>query len=286
MATNECDLQGLWRRALLQRNGKAEEVSTVALWLQGPRFFADLRQPLSRPSFGGVACLRDLNREHTAWLARQEAFAGSLELDDGIALWNRAIDLQPRTAIPDRARVRLRGDVLDEYGTELPYYEQWRRSQPATEPCWGARLIGLEEPISGFLVRVAHRFMYARSRAVDLPGCTDLSETIRQHPGLNDQQDFLDFEVSFGTIQPAGRSWVIERSTLPFKEGGTWRIEPHPGAPGARTLIGTEDLDACGRRMTRLWELIETDSVAIFADLQPFASATTQGSMTHDRDFE
>src|ERR1700736_5280227 len=111
------DVRGLWRRTIYRRGNDAPPVSTGVSWLQGPQFFADIRQPVGRVSFAQVTCLRDLNTGQLAWLALQDAFAGKLELNGTEAWWRRAIDLQPAGPFADRARLEQSGDVIDEYGT-------------------------------------------------------------------------------------------------------------------------------------------------------------------------
>src|SRR5689334_1486393 len=80
-------LCGAWRRALIEWVGGDRDETTSAVWLQGISWYADLRQPVGAPDFAGVRCLRDLSAEHLAWLARQQAFAGQLQRDDGGFRW-------------------------------------------------------------------------------------------------------------------------------------------------------------------------------------------------------
>jgi len=118
MSADVGDVRGLWRRTIYRRGNEAPDASTDVHWMQGPRFFADIRQPVERASFVRVGCLRDLEPEHLAWLALQEAFAGELELEGNLAWWRRAIDLEPQGPFEDRARLQQTGDVIDEYGAK------------------------------------------------------------------------------------------------------------------------------------------------------------------------
>jgi hypothetical protein len=104
-----------------------------------------------------------------AWLARQEAFAGALELNGNLAWWRRAIDLHPQGPFEDRARLQQSSDVIDEFGTEALYYERWERCNLAPDPCWGLRLRRLADGCDGFLVRVADKLMFSRGRTAPLP---------------------------------------------------------------------------------------------------------------------
>jgi hypothetical protein len=253
------DLRGLWRRTVYRRAGEEPDCSMEVFWLQGPRFFSDLRQPVKCPSFEGVACLRDLTEDHLVWLARQEAFAGRLELGVATAHWHRGIDLQPPGQFPDRAQVHLIGDTLDEYGTEVRYYEQWVREEREPSPCWGARMVNAIDGRSAFLVRAAGRFMFARTRAVPLPAGRTLREALDGLPTLQDKQNLLDFEVSLGVVRSSEQGWFIERSTLPFKEGTLWPMRIGDLGVKPAAMIELDDLDPEGRRICQGWRILDTD---------------------------
>ena len=266
MSADVGDVRGLWRRTIYRRGNEAPDASTDVHWMQGPRFFADIRQPVEGASFGRVSCLRDLGPEHLAWLALQEAFAGELELEGNLAWWRRAIDLKPQGPFEDRARLQQAGDVLDEYGTELPYYERWERQVAAQGPCWGIRLQRLADGRGGFLVRAADQLMFARARVGPLPPRRILAEILHEVPTLEGKQDLLDFEVSLGCMPAGGHQWLIERSTLPFKQGKLWSITRRAAssaireAPGSRAgLIEVDDLDSHGERIVSAWRIVDTD---------------------------
>jgi hypothetical protein len=264
------DVRGLWRRTIYRRGNDVPDCSTDVFWLQGPHFFADIRQPVEHTSFGHVGCLRDLNADHLAWLALQEAFAGKLELNGTVAWWRRSIDLQPEGPFADRARLQQTGDMLDEYGTESPYYERWERQNQSTSPCWGLRVVSLADGRSGFLVRVAERLMFGRTRKSSLPSGRNLTEALDEVPTLEEKQDLLDFEVSLGSIAPNGNEWLIERSTLPFKQGRVWSIQLRADALGGRAhVIEVGDLDSEGNRIVGTWRIIDADSPDAASELNP-----------------
>lgn len=258
------DVRGLWRRTLFRRGNDAPDCSAEVFWLQGPHFFADIRQPVERMSFAGVTCLRDLNADHLAWLASQQAFAGRLELDGTLAWWRRSIDLQPEGPFADRARLEQTGGVLDEYGIEASYTERWERENSPLDPCWGMRLASLTDGREGFLVRAGGRLMFGRARTSSLPSAQDLARILAPLP-LERKQDLLDFEVSLGRMQPAtsgqhGEEWLIERSTLPYKQGRAWSLQLHTGAPeDPLGVVELADLDREGNPIVGRWRIAETD---------------------------
>jgi hypothetical protein len=247
------DLCGLWRRTLLQHQGREADRTSPVFWLQGPRFFLDLRQPANLALFDGVGCLRDLRLEQCRELARQQGFAGVLSLDGDIAEWRREIDFHPDSGIADRAQLQLTGQVLTETGTEAPYIEQWERESDPADPGWGARLREAESGRTGFVARVDNRLMFARSRASPLPSGGSLGREIDAAETLEARCDLLDFEISLGRIGPGG-SWLIERSTLPFKQGRRWPVHK---CDSREFAIG--DLDPAGRPVTRQWRIVEAD---------------------------
>jgi hypothetical protein len=257
--SSHIDVRGLWERTVFRRSDDTIDASSEVFWLQGPTFFADLRQPVDRPSFDGVAGLRDLRVDHFPWLAAQNAFAGTLELDGTAAWWHRTIDMQPPGALEDRARLQRIGEGLDEYGEESPYYERWERRSGSTEPCWGVKLTRRVDERRAFLVRVDDWLMFARARNGALPpGCT-LAQALEAATTLEAKQDLLDFEVSLGRVAPGDRQWTIERSTLPFKAGKAWSIQRIEEAAGS-CHIEMQDLDPMGHGILTTWCIVDADS--------------------------
>ncbi len=261
--SSECvdDVRGLWKRTVYRRVDGVIDTSAEVFWLQGPHFFVDIRQPIERRSFVGVGCLRDLDDGHLSWLALQNAFAGTLELDGAAAWWHRTIDMQPTGPLQDRARLQQTGEVLEEFGTESPYYERWQRQGASTGPCWGLQLQGTVDGRSGFLVRVADRMMFARARNSALPPGRTLTEALEAAATLEAKQDLIDFEVSLGRVAASDREWLIERSTLPFKAEMPCSIRRRADAAGSGAyVIEMDDLDPKGRRIVSSWRIIDADS--------------------------
>lgn len=255
------DLCGLWQRTLYRRADQVFDTATEVYWLQGPHYFADIRQPVEPISFAGVGCLRDLDDPHLAWLVLQQAFAGHLQLDGGVAWWHRSIDMQPPGLFADRARLSQAGDLLDEFGTESPYYERWERRKSTAGPNWGLHLTNEADGRRAFLVRAADRLMFARARHASLPRGRTLRELLATLPTLKERQDLLDVEVSLGSVSANEREWQIERSTLPFKAATRCliRCREDVSASGPR-VIELDDLDAEGQRIIGVWRILDADT--------------------------
>ena len=244
------DLEGLWRREYIRVPGAREDRATSVTWLQGGRFFCDLRQPHDLPSCSGVRCLRDLSPEQLMGLARQESFAGELTLDGDVAEWHRQMDFQPDTGFADRARLTLEGEALLEAGTERPYVERWVRARAPRAPAWGARYVDRTRNRRGILVCVGEILMFSRSRAAAVsPGAT-LATCLATTELLEERQDLVDFETSIGRLGPGGQ-WWIERSTLPFKVGRPWRCRVDPRQPDR---LAVDDVTDSGKPVTIEWQ--------------------------------
>jgi hypothetical protein len=240
---------------LLQREAQDADRTSRVYWLQGPRFFVDLRQPADLATFDGVRCLHDLQVEQCQELTRQEGFAGALSLAGTIAEWQREIDFQPDTGIADRARLQLAGQVLTETGTEAPYVEQWQRESDPAESSWGARLIEWGSGRTGFVVRAGFHLMFARARRRPLSNGGSLRRELDASETREARCDLLDFEISFGRIEPDG-FWLIERSSLPFKQSRRWSIKLDETQSDDLVI---EDVDLTGRPVTRRWRIVEAD---------------------------
>jgi hypothetical protein len=251
-ATDE--LRGLWCRTMYRRRWRRRERDLAVFWLQGPRLFADLRQPQGQPDFTGIRCLRDLGDTHLDWMARQHGFAGSLTVRGDTAEWHRAVDFQPGDGVADRARIRLDGATLREAGTEARYRETWVRDRPPAAPCWGLRLADDDTGRNAFLVRVGADFMFARGRPAPLYGAGGLARLMAATPCLAARQDLADCEISLGRVDAETGAWRIARSTLPYREGAG--LTGDPAGPASLRL---DEIDPAGAPVSRLWRIAEAD---------------------------
>ncbi|MBV9512212.1 MAG: hypothetical protein JO303_18230, partial [Caulobacteraceae bacterium] len=85
------EVMGLWRREVITAPGFRDETTQV-VWLQTPRWYADLRVKADRPgprAPDGFAAYPD---EALIALAGVQGFAGVLTASDGLCLWRRDLD--------------------------------------------------------------------------------------------------------------------------------------------------------------------------------------------------
>jgi len=254
-------LRGLWRRSLILWPDGRRDTETDVAWLQGPSYYADLRQPPRRPDFRGVTALRHMTKAQAAWAAGQAGFAGRLERDGAFFEWQRALDFRPASGQPDAGSLRLEGGVLIEEGRYAPYVEHWHQGAGARTPCVALRLRDRSTGSEAVLVRAGDTFMYARGRMAALPSGISLTESIEGAASLRAAQDLIDCEISIGRAGLEG--WIIKRSSLPFKEG--LHLYPSTRACGAK--YHTADLTPEGTSAIREWDIldIEGDEWAVAA---------------------
>jgi hypothetical protein len=186
------ELAGAWRRTLLTRPDGRRDTTTTALWVQGPRLFAHLRQPARRPAFSGRG--RPLSARQTAWLGRQEGFAGELAAEDGMFTWRRRLDLGPRAPYGDRGRPVVPDDApAGLVVVDGPYAEHWQRLPGSGGVSAALRFTG-PRGIEGLLVRAGSFFAHAHGT-----------------PGVH------GCEISVGRVVDG--QWVIIWSSRPHHEG-------------------------------------------------------------------
>lgn len=112
---------GVWRRAFGRYPGR-EDTTTKVFWIQTPTLYADIR----------VAATGDPSPH-----ARDEGFAGWLDVADQVCIWHRPVDLHPRPEGGDKGAMFLDNDVMIEVGLLANYMEEYHRIDPATS-CFAA----------------------------------------------------------------------------------------------------------------------------------------------------
>lgn len=258
-------LGGLWRRSLIAWPDGPRDTETWVNWMQGPSFYLDLRQPVGKPDFHGISNLRQLDRIQLDWLAAQEGFAGELHHDGTYFEWRREIDFQPQAIYSDQGKLWYADGMMIEEGKDIPYIEHWTREPIDLKPICAMRLSEQTDGRRGFILRVGSLFMYARSRAFAVPAGRHLQECVADAASLEAAQNLVDCEISQGAVTSAG--WIIQRSSLPFREGR--RLEPELMTHGPSALV-TRDTGEDGRPTVRHWDILD-----IQGDLE--ALPTTEG---------
>jgi hypothetical protein len=272
MTTGVSGLRGLWRRSMISWPDGTRDSSSSVRWLQGLSMCIDLRQPampvaatptaaatsaaaatLAAPAqFAGVRALSDLSINQCAQLAQQQGFAGRCTFDGSHFVWSRSIDFQPRSLVADAGSLHWEGTALVETGRDIAYVESWHRdSSAATLPVAAAVLHDAGHGSTAVLLRVGAVFMFARDRALPLAGPQALADCVAGAATLQQAQQLVDCEVSFGSALPSG--FQITASTLPWRIGAL--LDPRFLHPQLTTL----DCAAHGGAITRRWEIVEAE---------------------------
>jgi hypothetical protein len=204
--------RGLWRRRLL-RDANGEDRDTQVWWLQGDGYSVDLRIPPDRPDFSGVSGFEQCNEEQLAWLARQQGFAGKLEINGNRLHWQRAIDFQPPAAVADIGAVRWDGECLHERGVLADYAEEWLLQRPATP----VSQVWATPDGRGLQVVVGEWFMQAMDRRPSISTGADLAALLTSPDA--DPAALLDCAIDFGLCQDDEHRWLVVQSSLPWREG-------------------------------------------------------------------
>jgi hypothetical protein len=248
-------LPGLWTRSLIAWADGRRDTTTQVFWLQGPGFFADLRQPAGAPDFSRVRRLADIDDTQLEWMSKQDAFAGDLQFDGDVFEWERAINLQPPGDRADRGRLVFENGVLVERGELGDYIEHWHRTREPRSP-GAARLLDEKTGCIAYLIRVDSLFMYARGRdlAAAPAGVAEraatLTDAIRSAPTPEAARRLLDLEVAFGQVENC--VWRIQRSSLPFRCGQSLDVL----ATGSLTLSLMDSHFDLGSRK-RHWRIVD-----------------------------
>jgi hypothetical protein len=213
-------LRGVWSREWIQE-GKAKSNTLDVHYLQTPTYFADMRIPKDRGRFPNAKSFADLTDQELRRLARQNGFTGLTTTSGNIATWNHDIQFQPSDGAPDRGRLQRNGPGrMHEHGLDGSYIEAWKSTGGGEKRFLVIRVAHAGRLVKSLVV-VGNQFIYVRNRAVDLPTAESFEALIDSSKASRPQiEAYLDCEFSVGRVRGGSVLWQIERSTLPWREGG------------------------------------------------------------------
>jgi hypothetical protein len=217
---------GLWKRASYVDENYRDE-TTLRYWLQTPHWHADLGRSADRPAFEGVSSLMQCSAMQLDWLCRGQAFAGPTRISGDLCYWDRQWDFQLRDT-PDIGRMSFTSNSLIEDGVFGAYREVWLKQagDAVDERALQGHRPGDPQIL---LLATGGHFMYMRERELRAaPACRARRQCAAGTASRSEQEAFADFDMSFGRYNDAG--WVIESSTLPWREGDCIPCDTH-GVP-------------------------------------------------------
>ena len=212
---------GVWKRKLL-RTPEFEDTASSVYWMQTSLWHGDIRIPVYRPPCTGKHSLAQCTREELLDLSSQQGFAGTTAVEGDTCRWLRRVDFQPPSGFNDVGRIEFSSaDLMLEYGVEQDYFEIWERLPDSVGQEHAAvEFNDGDDPRaarpSSVLLATGNYFIYARPRRMVLPQADSLSSLTGDDHSL---RAALDFEISFGTRSGPPETWVIQRSTFPWREG-------------------------------------------------------------------
>lgn len=211
------DYVGAWRKRSNIERG---------FWLQTHRLHASLAIPVDRPDFTGRQSWADFSDEELILLAQQGGVSGACIAQDDILHRRRQIDYLPRRGDPYLRRMRRDATLLKEETLDGRDQVVWELLADSRHEIVALRFqdagIGpdSDDQRRGYLLVVGDYFMFVRDRLVATQRADSLAILIELKELERTQIiELLDFEISFGTRATDNSPWLIQHSTIPYREG-------------------------------------------------------------------
>lgn len=235
-----------------------------AFWLQSHRLHASLAIPTNRPDFSERQSWDDFSDRELLELTHQAGVAGACIAQGDILHRRRQIDYLPRRGEPHLRRMRRSAALLAEETLDGRDACVWELLADARQEIVALRFqdagIGQDsdDQRKGYLLVIGNYFLFVRDRLVftqQAPSLTILAEhKIRDRA---QRIELLDFEISFGTRTTGDAPWMIQLSTLPFREGRPLLDNAALGRIARNAGQSPHPVRWNGKRYLRYWSLDE-----------------------------
>jgi len=228
VATVSKDMLGCWERRYIRFDDGTEDTTTRVIWLQTLSGVGDIRIAASRPDLRHRTGLLDCTKKELLELAAQDCFCGQTFFDPDAkpfptATWPREKYLfrfQPVITFPEPGWMHWKeaGLCMMENAPSGAYEEDWRL-QPGSKR-FAAHLMRRNSPTAAVLYVAGDYAIYARDRAEKLPTDKTLLE-LAQASDFDEGRlrALVDCEFSYARRTHPGGDYIIELSTLPWREG-------------------------------------------------------------------
>jgi hypothetical protein len=225
---------GCWRRAYIRAaDGTVDDRSDV-IWLQTRSAMADLRLDGQRCDLAGRTALADCAADELISLAGSDSSTGYTVLDaDDMATWHtgdEGVDFQPVSAFPEPGLLSWSADgqVMFERAPSGAYDERWHRLPGSDGP---SGHVVVDGAVREAWYVVGQHAMYVRDRATPAPDHRRIDQVVADllTAPVTDQcrsaaEALVDCEFSYA--QRHGDRWMIQLSTLPWRQGATVDMAP------------------------------------------------------------
>jgi hypothetical protein len=218
------DYRGVWV-PVHPTDGSSPHHAPWARWLQTCHWHAHLCLPMAALQGRLARELASMGPDEWAALTHQQAHMGGVQVQEHpegeLCTWLRQADYQPPAAAPDAEWVVFYAvDRLQRIGAHAEDVRTWHRLPDSVGRFRCLAGVDAQGQDDGRRVLVAGAYvMWVQLRPIAWPrgmrpGLT-LAEAMMHRPDL--ALSWLDRELSFGRFE--GSRWVVERSTLPAREG-------------------------------------------------------------------
>lgn len=227
-ATVPARLIGCWDRRYIRFSDGTEDTTTRVIWVQTLSGVGDIRIPAARPDLRARRGLADCSREELLALAEQDCFCGVTLFDAKAqpfptASWPKESYLfrfQPVITFPEPGWMEWleEGTCMIERAPSGAYVEDWRL-QPRSQS-FAAHLTKRDAPTTTCLYVAGDHAIFARNRSALLPNDKTILELAREADHDHERlQELLDCEFSYARRSETSGEYLIEVSTLPWREG-------------------------------------------------------------------
>jgi hypothetical protein len=223
---------GCFRRRSITFFDGSTDSATVVIWLQSRGLTFDLRLAADRPRLASAGAVSAASAQDLVRLAQAEGgIARTTATNDGapgtlVLRWDDWDAFQPYPKWPEPGLLRRVGDCLIEFAPSGAYVEDWRCQNAGIGPLIGLRLLAERDLESGRVLQRGGGLVvcgihagWVRGRARPLPDNTRPAQIVAKDPRNRELLEAVcDFEASYARLA-AGGAFVVEASTLPWREG-------------------------------------------------------------------
>lgn len=234
-----------------------------AYWIQTHRLHAIIVIPSNRPDFSGRKSWADFSDDELMLLANQGGVSGACMAAEDILHRRRQVDYLPQRGDPFLRRMRRDGVQLFDECLDGRHRCTWDLLADGHNEIVALRFHDVEvgnsggEQCRGYLLVVGPYFLYVRDRQVATQRAESLAVLAECKNFTREQLiEVLDFELSFGR-RDGEKPWMIELSTIPFREGRQLMNDEVLRCIIAGANQGPEKIKRTGKLFLRYWTLDE-----------------------------